>query len=285
MLSIDCHIHVLPLEMVKPAIREAILSSKSVDSEQYARVCRDASELIRILDAADVEKAGLMSYQSPRVIGVNNEQVEFIARYRSQYRDRLVQIGSANPVVDAHPVKTLEWLYSKLEVKIVKIHPVHQLYKPNAYRREEGGLARLEKMYEFLESHGIPVMVHTGSSIFPGAGLKYGDPIFLDDVANDFPHLQLIMCHAGRPVWMNTASVLMRKHPRMMLDLTGIPPKRLLEYIPKLEEFQDRAMFGSDWASPGVKGIGENKQEFEKIEISAGAKRKILYDNAKRVFG
>lgn len=285
MRSIDCHIHVLPIEMVNPAIREAILSSKNVDAEQYARVCKDPSELVRMLDSADVEKAGLMSYQSPRVIGVNNEQVEFIARYAAQHRDRLVQIGSANPITDEHPVKTLEWLYSKLEVRIIKLHPVHQLFKPNAYRKEEGGLSALEKMYEFLDAHRLPVMVHTGSSIFPGAGLKYGDPMFLDDVANDFPNLRLIMCHAGRPIWMQTASVLMRKHPKMMLDLTGIPPKRILEYVPKLEEFQDRAMFGSDWASPGVKGIKENKEEFEGIEISGEAKRKILYDNARRVFG
>ncbi|MDG6987758.1 MAG: amidohydrolase [Nitrososphaerota archaeon] len=270
---------------MKPAIRDAILSSKGIDSEVYARVCKDPAELIRMLDSADVEKAGLMSYQSPDVIGVNNEQVEFVSRYRRPYRDRLVQIGSANPVIDENPVKTLEWLYSKLEVGIVKIHPVHQLYKPNAYRREEGGLSSLQKMYEFLDDHEMPVMVHTGSSIFPGAGLKYGDPIFLDDVANDFPGLRLIMCHAGRPTWTGMASLLMRKHPKMMLDLTGIPPKRLLEYLPKLEEFQDRAIFGTDWASPGVKGIKENKDEFEGIGISAEAKRKILYENAKRIFG
>lgn len=262
-----------------------MVSSKSVDPEQYARVCRDPAELVRILDHADVEKACLMSYQSPDVIGVGNDLIEFIAKYRSNYKDRLVQIGSANPLADEHPVKTLEWLYSKLEVRVVKVHPVHQLYKPNAYRKEEGGLSNLRKMYEYLDAHGIPVMVHTGSSIFPGAGLKYGDPIFLDDVANDFPHLRLIMCHAGRPIWTDTASVLMRKHPMMMLDLTGIPPRRLLEYVPKLEEFQDRTIFGSDWASPGVKGIKENKEEFEKIGISDDAKRKILYSNAKRVFG
>ena len=75
MRSIDCHIHVLPLEMVKPAIREAILSSKNVDAALYAKVCKDPSELVKILDSADVEKAGLMSYQSPQVIGVNYEQV------------------------------------------------------------------------------------------------------------------------------------------------------------------------------------------------------------------
>ena len=270
--------------MIKPAIREVIAHTKGLDLNRYNRICKDPSEFVRMLDDADVERAGLISYQSPDVIGTKDEQVRFIAEYRRRYRDRLVQIGSANPVVDETPVKTLEWLYSELEVGVVKLHPVHQLYQPNAYRKEEGGMARLRRMYEFLDEHKVPVMVHTGSSIFPGAGLKYGDPIFLDDVANDFPSLRIIMCHAGRPMWTETASVLMRKHPNMMLDLSGIPPKRVLEYVPKLEEFQDRAIFGSDWASPGVKGIKENKEQFEELEISATAKRKILYVNASRIF-
>ncbi len=284
MRSIDCHVHILPFNIVKPAVREVIEGTKGLDLQRYNRICRDPSELIKILDQADVEKAALISYQSPYVIGVRDEQIRFVANYRKEHKDRLVQVGSANPVMDEHPVRTLEWLCSKLEVDVVKIHPVHQLYKPNAYRKEEGGMARLKRMYEFLDGHKIPVMFHTGSSIFPGAGLKYGDPIFLDDVANDFPGLKMIICHAGRPIWMETASVLMRKHRNMMLDLSGIPPKQVLTYVPKLEEFQDRAVFGSDWASPGVKGIRENKELFETVEISATAKRKILYDNASKIF-
>ncbi len=284
MRSIDCHIHILPLNLVRQEIRDAFLTTKGFDASKYNQVCKDPSELVKILDSADVEQAGLISYQSPKVIGVNNEQIEYIAKYRSNYKDRLIQIGSANPVIDKNPVETLERLYSKLEVKIIKLHPVHQLFKPNAYRSEEGGLKRLESVYEFLDDQRIPVMFHTGTSIFPGAGLKYGDPIFLDDVANDFPHLRMIMCHAGRPIWGVTASVLMRKHQNMMLDLSGIPPKRLLDYIPKLEEFQDRAIFGSDWASPGVKGIRENKEQFEQLELSDTVKRKMLYDNARKIF-
>jgi predicted TIM-barrel fold metal-dependent hydrolase len=271
--------------MVNSSILKAISSTKYFADKEYDDIVKDSSKLVKIMDEADIEKIGLISYQSPAVIGTTNEYIKYIAKYTSEYRDRLVQIGSANPIIDENPTRTLEWQYSDLEIRILKLHPVHQLFKPNAYRKEEGNLRRLKQIYEFAVDHRIPVMVHTGTSVFPGAGLKYGDPIFLDDVGNDFPNLQLIMCHAGRPIWMDTALVLMRKHPNMLIDASGIPPKRILEYLPRLEEIQDRVLFGSDWPSPGVKGIQENKEEFETVKISDGAKRKILYDNAWKLFG
>ena len=76
-------------------------------------------------------------------------------------------------------------------------------------------------------------MFHTGTSIFPGARNKYGDPIYIDDVAVDFPKLKILLAHGGRPLWMDTAFFLMRRHPNVYLDISGIPPKTLLKYFPR----------------------------------------------------
>ena len=67
------------------------------------------------------------------------------------------------------------------------MHPPHQLLYANDYLN---GVKELETVYRGAEANEIPVMVHTGTSIFPAARNKYGDPIFLDDVAVDFPKLQ-----------------------------------------------------------------------------------------------
>jgi predicted TIM-barrel fold metal-dependent hydrolase len=58
-------------------------------------------------------------------------------------------------------------------------------------------LPQLEKLYQFASDHGLPITVHTGRSMFPGARNKYGDPLYLDDVLTDFPKLRLIMAHGG----------------------------------------------------------------------------------------
>src|SRR5438445_11873834 len=101
-------------------------------------------------------------------------------------------------------------------------------------------------------------MVHTGTSIFPGARSKYGNPMELDDVAIDFPDLPLVMAHGGRPLYMEEAFVILRRHGRVRLDVSGIPPSKLLEYFPRLTEIADRVLWGTDWPSPGVKDLRQN---------------------------
>jgi hypothetical protein len=134
------------------------------------------------------------------------------------------------------------------------------------------------------QEYGIPVMFHTGTSVFPGARVKYGNPIYLDDVAVDFPELKIILAHGGRPIWMATAFFLLRRHANIYLDISSIPPQRLLEYFPRIEEIAHKAMFGSDWPGPGVKSIRQNIEKFLELPLSHEAKRAILYENAAGLF-
>ncbi len=106
---------------------------------------------------------------------------------------------------------------------MLKIHPPHQLFAANAYLSGEPGLA---EVYRAAEEHGRPVMIHTGTSIFPGARNRFADPMPVDDVAVDFPRLKILLAHAGRPLFMETAVFLVRRHPNVHLDLSGIPPKQ-----------------------------------------------------------
>ncbi|MDG6904463.1 MAG: hypothetical protein JRN20_01610 [Nitrososphaerota archaeon] len=66
---------------------------------------------------------------------------------------------------------------------------------------------------------------HTGTSIFSRARIKYGDPIYLDDVAIDFPKTEDSMAHGVRPFWMGAASFILRRHRNVYFDIVGIPPR------------------------------------------------------------
>ena len=100
---------------------------------------------------------------------------------------------------------------------------------------------------------GSPSCSTPGTSIFPGARNKYGDPIYVDDVAVDFPKLKILLAHGGRPLWMHTAFFLVRRHPNVYLDISGIPPKTLLKYFPRLDEIAHKTLFGTDWPGPGFR--------------------------------
>jgi hypothetical protein len=169
----------------------------------------------------------------------------------------------------------------KTGIRGLKVHPSHQLFAPNEYRN---GLGPLRAMYERAEAVGMPVMIHTGTSIFPGARNVYAQPILADDVGVDFPDLVVILAHGGRPLWMNEAFFLVRRHPNMYMDISGIPPQRLMEYFPRIEEIADKVLFGTDWPGPGVPGIRGNVAKFRALPISPEGQQKILYENAARLF-
>jgi predicted TIM-barrel fold metal-dependent hydrolase len=169
----------------------------------------------------------------------------------------------------------------KIGIRGLKVHPSHQLFAPNQYRH---GLGPLRTMYERAQAVGMPVMIHTGTSIFPGARNAYAQPILADDVGVDFPGLVVILAHGGRPLWMNEAFFLVRRHPNMYMDISGIPPQKLMEYFPRIEEIADKVLFGTDWPGPGVPGVRGNIEKFRALPISPAAQQKILYENAARLF-
>src|SRR3989442_1166800 len=130
----------------------------------------------------------------------------------------------------------------------------------------------------------LPVMIHTGTSIFPGARSKFGNPMELDDVAIDFPNLAIVMAHGGRPLYMEEAFFILRRHPRVWLDVSGIPPARLLEYFPRLPEVADRVLWGTDWPSPGVQDMRQNIDQFVALPLSDAHRKAILETNALALF-
>jgi predicted TIM-barrel fold metal-dependent hydrolase len=142
----------------------------------------------------------------------------------------------------------------------------------------------LEIIYRAAEANGIPVMIHTGTSVFPGARNKFGDPIFCDDVAVDFPNLKILLAHGGRPLWMETAFFLIRRHKNVYLDISGIPPSKLLEYFPRLEEIASKTLFGTDFPGPGVPDIAENLRAFRELPLQEGTKEQILSRTALEVW-
>src|SRR2546425_11760127 len=163
----------------------------------------------------------------------------------------------------------------------MKIHPPHQLFAANAYA--EGKLPAFRTIYKTAERLQMPVMVHTGTSVFPGARSKFGDPMALDDVAQDFPDLTILMAHGGRPLWCDTAFYLLRRHRNLHLDISSIPPKRLLEWFPRLEEISAKVVFGSDWPAPGVPGIREGIHRLRSLPPMEPTKGRILSGTAARL--
>ena len=127
-------------------------------------------------------------------------------------------------------------------------------------------------------------MFHTGTSVFPRARNIYADPMPIDDVAVDFPRLRIVVAHAGRPLYGETAFFLARRHPNVFLEISGIPPRSLPRYVPRLTDLADKVLWGTDWPSMGVVSLRRNVEDFRAHNYGADVERKVLWENAERLF-
>lgn len=276
----DAHVHIMPWHLARPQI-VATLRKTQPNFAKIRSYVRDADGFVKLLDESGAERACLINYVAPEVMGLPPSVNEWVYRYTKPHRDRLVPFGGIHPLHTKNPKADIERLLSTYELGGIKLHPVHSLFYANDYKIGRGALRIL---YERCESAGVPVMVHSGTSIFPGARNRFGDPMPIDDVAVDFPKLKIIIAHCGRPLWMETAVFLARRHPNVYFDVSGIPPKKLLEYIPQLEKLSDKAIFGSDWPGPLIPSMRDNADGVAALPISGAAKRRILRENARRLF-
>ena len=276
---IDIHIHIMPLHMLKPGALELIKRGRKNFAE-IERYSAEPKTFLAHLDVLGIERAGLINYVSPDIIGFTPDVNDWIAKYCSVAPERLLAFGSVLPQTVSDPAAEVDRIV-KLGIRGLKLHPSHQVITPNSYR---DGNRPLAAVYERAQLNGLPVMIHTGTSIFPGARNVHAQPILCDDVCVDFPNLTVILAHGGRPLWMNEAFFLVRRHKNMYMDISGIPPQKLLEYFPRIEDIADKVLWGTDWPGPGVPEIELNLQTFRELPIREEAKRKILYDNAARLF-
>jgi uncharacterized protein len=223
------------------------------------------------LEAEGVACAVGLPEVSPLVTGVTSNEYVW-ERFRES--KRLVLFANLNPWFTRGLDREVERL-AGMGFRGVKLYPTYQHFYPNE--------ARLYPLYASCQKLGLPVMVHTGSSIFPGAKIKYGDPLHLDDVAADFPELTLLMVHGGRGFWYDRAEFLVGLHPNLHLEVSGLPPRNLLTYFPNLERLHRKVVFGSDW--PGNPGIRRNAEAIDALPLSAEAREAILGGNAARILG
>lgn len=236
---------------------------------------KDPDAFLAHLDAEGIDAACVVNYVSPRVMGYTPETNEWVAQY-TRGRARLVGLGGVHPDVTPDVRAEVERVLA-LGVRALKVHPAHQLLYPSD--------ERLRPLYEIAQERGVPVTIHTGTSVFPGAKNRFTDPLHVDDVAVDFPDLRILLAHAGRPLWYDAAFFVARRHANVHLEISGIPPKRLLEVLPRLPEIDHKVVYGSDWPSMGVRTLAGQARQILALPLTDAAKGRILWENGAKLFG
>jgi uncharacterized protein len=207
---------------------------------------------------------------------------EEIAERARDHADVIIPFGSVDPARGVGGVRMAKRLIADYGVRGFKFHPSSQAFYPNdkaAY-----------PLYEVIEAAGLPALFHTGQT-GAGAGtrggggirLAYSNPMYLDDVAVDFPDMPIILAHPSFP-WQEEALSVATHKPQVYIDLSGWSPKYfapiLVQYANTL--LKDKVLFGTDFP---VLTPERWMADLEKTAIRDEVKPGIFKDNAVRLLG
>lgn len=270
---IDFHFHVTTADEYSDWFLNWLRVYAGEDTLAHLRhVLSSPQAMLEYLDEQGIDYAVALAETNPLSTGTSpNERVAGFC----QDSERLIPFANVNPFVTADLVSELRRCVSDLGFRGLKLYPTYQHFYAND--------VRLYPLYAEAQRLGVPIMLHTGSSVFRGARLKYGDPLYLDDVVVDFPELTIIMAHSGRGFWYDAAFFLAQLHPNLYMEITGLPPQKLPIYFPNLERNAGKIIFGSDW--PAVTDIKGNIATVRSLDIAEKSKESILGGNAARVLG
>lgn len=267
---IDFHIHPIYYEYYCESALNWIKGiHKNENWEEFYEWHSNPDNFVQYLRENGVDYGVILAELCPMTTGICTN--EYVLSF-CEGRESLIPFASINPYMTNNMARELQRLVGE-GFRGLKMYPTYQHFYPND--------RSMYPLYAKAEELQIPVMFHTGSSIFKGARLKYGDPLYLDDVAVDFPDLKIILVHSGRGFWYDRAFFLARLHANVYMEIAGLPPQKLLDYFPELERVADKVIFGSDW--PGVTSLKRNIETIRQLPLSEESKEKILGGNAARL--
>jgi predicted TIM-barrel fold metal-dependent hydrolase len=217
-----------------------------------------------------------------RLSGRRHVSNDAVIRFAADNADVAIAFASLDPTRGPEAVREARRLIATGHVHGLKLHPPVQQFFAND--------RAVYPLYEVFAEARLPVLIHTGHSGIgtgvPGGGgirLKYGNPMYIDDVAVDFPELPIVMAHPSFP-WQDEAISICLHKPTVYIDLSGWSPKyfspALVQYANSL--LRHKVLFGSDypWITPD-----RWLADFEKAAFKDDVRPLILRENAAKLLG
>jgi len=219
---------------------------------------------------------------SERSTGRHRVSNEEVAEFAKANADIMIPFASIDPLRGQMGVREAKRLIRDYGIKGFKFHPQVQDFAPND--------RACYPLYEAINEARLPAIFHTGHSGMgtgmPGGGgirLRYGDPMYVDDVAVDFPDMPIILAHPSWP-WQDQALSICLHKPQVYIDLSGWSPKyfppQLIQHANG--QLKHKILFGSDYPH-----ITPDRwlADFEAAPFKPEVRPLILRENAIKLFG
>lgn len=225
------------------------------------------------------EKIVLLGWNTGHTYGGIKFRNEELAQMVAIYPDKLIGFCQINPNEGIEEsIAELEYCIKELKLSGLKLHPILQDFFPND--------KKMYPIYEACVAMDIPITFHTGyeglgTGIPGGDGihLKYGNPIYIDDVAADFPKLRICMAHPSWP-WADIGIAVVQNKKNVFMDISGMRPRYFPDAIKKylhIKSFVRKVMFGTDYP---FFCVSQHINDLKFLRLKPEHINHILYDNA-----
>jgi predicted TIM-barrel fold metal-dependent hydrolase len=275
-LLVDAHVHAPRLPTLRPAWidwAEEFGSAHPWPDLYDADGTPIPERVDAHFEAEGVDAALLFCEYSPKATG--EQPIEDLLPMTKHNPRRFRAVANVNPHLH-HPIAEEVARQVALGAVALKLHPVHAGFDPSD--------PALYPAYQACRELGIPVIIHCGTSGFPGSTHKWADPALLDGPLRDFPDVPFVLAHGGRGWWYDAAAFLAMSRDNVWIELSGLPPSKLPVYYAKfdLARLARRFIFGTDW--PGMPGVARNARALLRHEWDEETLAGVWGLNALRVY-
>lgn len=189
---------------------------------------------------------------------------EYVAEHVARAPHRLIFFASIDP---AQPdfMQELERMHQDFACKGVKISPIYQGVHPHDKRYYD--------IYRYCSRHGLPILTHMATTYSSGVPLEWARPALMDQVAIEFPDLNIILAHLGHP-WEGETIALIRKQPNLFADISALyyRPWQFYNSMRLAVEYKAtaRILFGSDYPATTTGGTLTNFRNMNSVLAQSG---------------
>lgn len=165
----------------------------------------------------------------------------YVAETVARSPDALIGFLSVDPTQEGWQDELREG-HQDLGLKGIKLLSMYAGFRPDD--------PSVEPLWRYAREHGLPVLLHTGTTFVAQAPLECTLPRHLDPVAIRFPDVKIILAHLGHPYEGECVAVI-RKHPNVYADLSALHyrPFQLYHSLMLVQEYGvwNKLLFGTDY--------------------------------------
>lgn len=210
----------------------------------------------------------------------------YVADYVAEHPDRLLGFLSLDPTQDDWQREMREG-HQDLGLRGIKLMPMYAGFRPDEQR--------LDPLWSYAQRHGLPVLLHTGTTFVAQAPLDCTLPRRLDPVATRFPDVKIIMAHLGHPYEHECVAVI-RKHPNVYADVSALHyrPFQLYHSLMLVQEYGvwDKLLFGSDYpfttvdaSIAGLRALNEQLEGTALPRLDTASLERLIHRDSLHLLG